>query len=159
MKNLIYLSALVSSIIIVFGACNKSSNSYTVTDHTVGMVNVRLWSGTANGYTKGDTLLTSGDTTYTAWPKIYSRLIHDSSFSVQKINGFEVSVLGTPLAYRLTDSVNKTIRFDSLVTGSLTGILIYYFNKDSMTFQYDNVFGYNVPDSQYYQAHIFLHTN
>ena len=159
MKNVMLLLSIVTCVAIIAVACNKNSNNYSVADHTTGMVNGRLWSGNAYGYTQGDTLLTTGDTTHTVWAKIFSRTITDTSFSVQKINGFEVTVLGTTLTYRLTDSTNNLIRFDSVVTGTLNAILKYNYLNGSMSYEYHNVTGYNTNNHQYYQVNLFLHTN
>ena len=154
MKKLLISFALTCAVMI---SCNKKSNDYSLTDYTTGMITLRQWSGNVYGYRKGDTLF-PGDTTHYEWPKVFNRALTDSSFSLSRINGFAVNVLGYTLNYRSTDEVAKTRRFDSVITGSLNAVLIYYYEKDSMSFENHVVSGYNSRASQYYQTNIMLHT-
>src|SRR4051812_43906650 len=106
MKNLILYISLFFIFIVISG-CHRNDNNYTAADHTVGMLNVRTWSGTANGNTAKDTLI---GTTNTKWLAHFSRTITDTTFAVQKIDGFSISILGTTLQFVSTDSVTtKTV--------------------------------------------------
>lgn len=154
MKNVLFLSVLACAGII---SCNKQNNNYSLADHTAGMITDRQWSGNIYGYSKGDTLF-PGDTAHYEWPKVFSRIITDSSFAVSRVNGFAVSIMGYTLNYRTTDEVAKTRRFDSVITGSLNAVLIYYYEKDSMSFENHVVSGYNSMANQYYQKNVLLHT-
>ena len=153
--GLIFIAAMCSL------GCNKTSNNYSTTDHTVGITKLRSWSGTADGYNKGDTMIsTSIGLRDTVWALHFARNIVDTSFSIAKINGFAISVLGTPLDYISTDSITtKTVVFDSNVSGTQTAILTYYYLQDSMTYQFNIVTGFNSSANQYYQVNMFLHTN
>jgi len=158
MKNLLSCTSALFFIALLSWGCNKGNNSYTTTDHTVGMIAVRSWSGTSGGFYKGDTAI--GTNPDSVWALHFARVITDTSFSVQKINGFALSVLGYMLDYQSTDSLTtQTVLFDSDITGTQTAVLTYYYLKDSMTFQLSVVFGYNTPANQYYQTNMFLHTN
>jgi hypothetical protein len=140
-------------------SCTKNNNNYSSADHTVGLANKTYkWTGTANGYTKGDTLFT-GDTTHHEWPKIYSRTIVDTSFMIQKINGFEIAVLGAPINYISTDSTSKIVTFDTTYSGSAMTILKFYYSKDSISYEYHKVTGFNSAANQYYQSNMVLHTH
>jgi hypothetical protein len=55
--------------------------------------------------------------------------------------------------------VNKIVTFDTVFSGSARSTLTYYYGKDSMTFDYHLVTGYNAAANQYYQLNEFLHTN
>src|SRR5580658_325465 len=102
MKNLTNCLCIIFLVAACSLGCNKSSNNYSTTDHTVGITNLRTWSGSANGYYKGDTMITVGTT---LWALHFARNIVDTSFAIAKINGFVVSVLGTALDYQFTDSI------------------------------------------------------
>ena len=158
MKNLIKYTLFVALILVGITSCVKKKN-YSNADHTAGMGGSRSWSGTANGFYKGDTLLSTTDTTHSPWPKVFSRVLTDTLFPIVKVNGYMISVLGTPLAYRTTDSVAQTVRFDSTLTNSATTILTYYYAKDSMAFEYHRLEDFNTPAGNYYQTHEYLHTN
>jgi hypothetical protein len=153
MKNPALFLAVMLALII---ACNKSNN-YSITDYTAGMTTMRQWAGTISGYAKGDTLF-AGDTTHYEWPKIFNRTLTDTSITVGKVNGYAVSMMGFTLNYRSTDETAKSTRFDTVVTGSLNAVLIYYYDKDSLTFVSSQVSGFNALASQYYQNNITLHT-
>jgi hypothetical protein len=159
-KNLIYPFVILFSITVIIFGCGKGSGNYSVADHTTGIANVtRSWSGSSTGFVQGDTLF-AGDTTHYAWPKAFSRTINDTSFSIQKINGFEIAVIGYPLNYLLTDSVtNHMVKFDSTIVGSPTSFLEYFYGKDSMYFEFHQIGAYNSRANQYYQVNISLHTN
>lgn len=154
MKKILLYAAGLAAVTL---ACNKNSNNYSVTDNTAGMIKTEQWTGTISGYAKGDTLFT-GDTTHHEWPKGYSRTKADTSIAVAKINGFAVGMMGFTLAYRSTDVVNKTRKFDTVLTGSYDAIMIYYYERDSFTFVSHEVSGYNTPAAQYYQNNITLHS-
>src|ERR1022692_3341214 len=116
MKKIFHTVSVFCFIVWAFLSCSKGGNNYSAADHTVGLVNIiRAWSGTANGYIKGDTMY-PGDTTHYAWPKAYSRVITDTTFPVQKVNGFDVSVLAENINYSSTDSVNKIVKFDTIIS-------------------------------------------
>ncbi len=139
-------------------ACNKNSNNYSITDFTAGMITERLWSGQIYGYAKGDTLYQPTDTVLTEWPKVYNRTLTDTSFTIIKINGFAVNIMGTTLGYKTTDAMAKVRKYDSVVTGSLDAVLLYYYEKDSLSFVCHRTKEYNSLANQYYQEHILLHT-
>lgn len=136
-------------------SCNKNSNTYSTTDHTVGMVDLRHWAGTSQGFALGDSVISG---TSTPWPKHFYRTISDTSFAVQKINGFSINMLGYVLSYRSTDSVAKTVLYDSTVAGKLSAYLIYYFGHDSITFNVHRVDSFSTAASQYYQVIDSFHT-
>lgn len=154
MKKTAALALLVGAIC----ACNKSSNNYSITDLTTGMITERLWSGQIYGYAKGDTLYRPTDTVRTEWPKAYNRIITDTSFAIIKINGFAVNIMGTTLGYKSTDATAKVRRYDSVLTGSLDAVLLYYYEKDSLSFVCHRTKEYNSLANEYYQEHILLHT-
>ncbi len=154
-RNMLLISLLATAAIY---SCKKGSNDYSVTDHTTGMVKMRSWSGTASGYVKTDTVLLP-DTAHVDWASLFNQSITDTSFSVEKINGFQVSVLAMPFNYVLTDTVNKIVRFDTTLSGSATSILTYYYGRDSMTYEFHHITGYSTHAAQYYQVNEFLHTN
>jgi len=161
MKIFVSFISIIFLVAVLSFGCNKSSNNYSTTDHTVGMTSLRSWSGTANGYYKGDTMMSIGiGLRDTIWALHFARTISDTSFSIAKLNGFVISVLGTPLNYQSTDSITtKTVLFDSNVSGTQTAILTYYYLQDSMTYQFNIITGFNTPANQYYQVNMFLHTN
>ena len=147
------------SICIIVFSCSKKSNPYTTgPNHAMGMTNTRMWSGNSKGYVQGDTVLLP-DTSHIAWPKRFSRIITDTSFAIVRINDFLVSVLGTTLNYRSTDSIGKTVVFDTVLAGSLVRTnLIYYFSKDSMVYIYYKVGDLNAATGLYYYTEDTLHT-
>ncbi len=153
MKKLLYSACALA---LCVASCSKSSNNYTVTDHTVGMVGIRHWTGSKDGYTPGDTTIMS--TVHHAWPLHFSHLITDTTFAIEKINGFSINMVGFVLAYRTTDSVAQTVRYDSVITGTLTASLIYFFGKDSIGFEVHRVDSFSSDANQYYQLNEVLHT-
>jgi hypothetical protein len=160
MKNLrMYPGCILVAAICSFG-CNKSGNNFSTTDHTLGLTNSRSWSGTTHGYANGDTTVnTVSGPRDTIGALYFSRILVDTFFSIVKINGFEASVLGTPVAYRSTDPVTHIVVFDSSVTGTLSATLTYYSLQDSMTYQFDKWGEYDAVPGQTVQVHTFLHTN
>jgi len=160
MKRLIYTVSILSGTSLLMYSCSKGGGNYSVADHTTGIANVvRSWSGTANGFVQGDTIIPPA-TASVPWPKAYSRTITDTSFAVQKINGFAVAVLGYTLNYLTTDStVNHLVEFDTTLSGSSLSFLKYYYISDSMSFEFHWISGYNSAANQYYQTNYYLHTN
>lgn len=157
MKAKLPVLPLLLCIAVAVYSCSKSGSNYSTTDHTVGMIKIRPWSGYSSGFNRGDTLYSSLDTHHVAWPKAYYRTITDTSVSVVRDDGFTVSMLGVVMRYRTTDSTLKYIRFDSTSSAS-TGILLYFFGNDSMHFEYHLVTGFNDTAKQYYQVNEFLHS-
>jgi hypothetical protein len=158
MNKPIFFVLFAFMCIASFWGCNKDANNYSTADHTAQVIIPRSWKGTVNGYFKGDTTIPP-DTTHYEWAKIYNRVITDTSFVISKVDGFAVSALGITLSYRLTDSANKIMRFDSVATGSLNCVLIYNYVKDSMGLECHTVSGTNPLSGQYYQANFYLHTH
>jgi len=159
MKNLLNLSSFLFCIIIVAIACSKSGNNYSTTDHTVGVIQSRSWTGTANGYLQGDTIeFPPPDVTHVPWAYAFNRVIADTSFPVTRINGFEISALGTMLTYKATDSTLQTVKFDSTLSGAAKSVFTFYYAKDSITYEYHSVSGYNATQNQYYQVNELWHT-
>jgi hypothetical protein len=151
-----FLYALLAATAIY--GCSKSNN-YTTTDHTTGITGkVRSWSGATSGYVKTDTVIMP-DTNTVNWATFFNRTISDSFFAVMEVNGFQVSVFGTPFNYLTTDSVNQVIIFDTTLSGSAKSILTYYYNRDSMTCEYHQVTGYSNWAKQNYQVNYLLHTD
>lgn len=146
------------SITMFVYSCSKTS-SYSNTDETTGLVNkTRSWSGYSSGYYKGDTLYT-GDTTHHEWARSFYHVISDTSFSVQKINGYQISAMGTPWNYLSTDNVNHIVRFDTTLSGSPVSYLDFYSARDSVYLQYHMVGAYNAASGRNYETDIYLHTN
>ncbi len=142
--------------VIAYG-CTKKAD-YSQTDHTVGLTSkMRTWSGTTNGYYKGDTLIPPA-TTNEDWAKIFNRIITDSTFAVLKVDGFAVSVPGMTMIYRDTDHVGNYVRYDSTVAGSGTSYLLYFYLVDSVYYEYHSFYGFNAAANQDYQTHLYLHT-
>ncbi len=158
MNKPVFYFLLASIGILSLCRCSKNSNNYTTTDHTAQVTVPHAWKGTIYGYYKSDTTFPP-DTTHREWAKLYNLAISDTSIIISKIDGYAVSVFGVSLSYRLTDSVNKTLRFDSVVTGALNCILYYQYVKDSMSLEYHVVTGVNPISGQYYQENVFLHTH
>jgi hypothetical protein len=136
--------------------CIKSS-SYSVTNHTVGVVGTRAWSGTISGYEQTDTVRLP-DTAHVSWASPFSRTISDTTFNIEAVNGFLVSVLGTSFNYISTDSTHGIVLFDTTLAGSATSKLTYYYAADSITYEYHHVTGYNAASGLYYQVNAYLHT-
>ena len=147
---------LLLFIILVIFSCGKNTNNYSVTDHTVGMVKIRAWSGYTYGYARGDTLW---DTVHVAWPEYFYHTITDTSFSVQKINGFAINVDGVVLIFRTVDSVNKIMRFDSTYANSTTSFLIWNFGQDTMHYEFHKIYGHNDSAMKYYETNKILHSH
>jgi len=158
MKNLSLPVFLLFCTTLVFISCSKGGNSYTNTDHTVGMTDLKTWSGIAYGYYKGDTVL-QGDTAHIVWANTFYRVITDTSFSVQKINGYQVNALETLLNYISSDSITtKTVLFDDTVSGIVSKLTLYYL-ADTMKLELHVWSGYNSAANQYYQNNVILHSN
>ncbi len=156
-KRPIYYLAIAAMICIMTYACTKKAD-YSQTDHTVGLTSkMRSWSGSSDGHYKGDTLIPPA-TANEDWAKIFNRIITDSSFSVQKVNGFAVSIPNMTLIYRDTDYTINAVRYDSTVAGSGTSYLLYFYLVDSAYYEYHSFYGYNSAANQYYQTHLYLHT-
>ncbi len=158
MKKSIFVSLFALMSAVAYTSCNKNSNNFSTADHTAQVTIPHSWKGPAYGYFKGDTT-NPPDTTHYEWAKIYNRVISDTTFIISKIDGFAVSAFGVTLNYRLTDSSNKTMRFDSIVTGTLNCVLYYQYEKDSMSLEYHTVSGTNPISEQYYQTNVFLQTH
>jgi hypothetical protein len=147
--------ATICVAVLAYG-CSKSSEPYSNgVNHTVGMTNSRMWSGSSSGYAYGDTL--EGENHF-EWPEMFNRTIADSTFTIANLSGYAIQIGSCVLTYRSTDSVKQTVMFDSVITGTVYDTVIYYYAHDSITFSYHNVFGYNDTDHQYYQTNTFLHT-
>ena len=158
MKNPARIFAITFFMCILTISCAKKNNYYSIgVDNTTGMITGRIWSGNTAGYTKGDTLIPP-DTAHIPCPKSFGHNIIDTSFSIVKINAYLVSVLGTRLNYRFTDSVAKKIVFDTIFSGSSRTTLVYYFAVDSMTYDYHRVDSLNARTGIYYYTDEFLHT-
>jgi hypothetical protein len=155
MKKLSFYIALLGAFAFFAHGCSKPGN-YVSINHTIGMTNTMTWSGNSWGYSYGDTL--EGDHHF-SWPEYFNRNIVDTSFAVQNIDGFDISIMGAVLAWRSTDSVAKTVKFDSVISGSLTASLVFYYSKDSIVFNYIRVYGKNDTDNIYYQTNYFLYTH
>ena len=153
----IRIISIIAISATIITSCTKNRN-YSNIDHTVGMTGARSWTGPIYGYYKGDTLLSSTDTTHTPWPKVFSRTIADTLFAVQKLDGYRVSVWGVQLPYRATDSTAQTVRYDTTLPNSSPTILTFYYAKDSMTFEYHMLGEFNSAAGNYYQTHAFMHT-
>lgn len=151
-------SIALLSIILLLAACSKSSDNYTSGyNYTVGMLNSRTWSDNSNGYVPGDSVISG--TAHHNWPVHYNHDIADTVFTLQKINDFALSINGNVVQWRTTDSTAKTVRFDSVISGTYTSILMYYYDKDSITYTYSKVSGYFDSAQQYFQVNAFLHTH
>jgi hypothetical protein len=160
MKKLRLFSGCIAVATICSIGCNKSSNNFSTTDHTVGLTNSRTWSGTTHGYKNGDTVVnTSIGPRDTIGALYFANTISSQTFSIVKVNGFEATVLGTPVIYRSTDPVTHIVVFDSVVSGTKTATLTYYTLQDSMTYQFDSWGEYDAVPGQTVQEHTFLHTN
>jgi hypothetical protein len=156
-KSPVYYFALALLICVMAYGCTKKAN-YSQADHTVGLTSkMRTWSGTSNGYYKGDTLIPPSTSTED-WAKLFNSTITDTSFAVLKVNGFAVSVPGMTMIYRDTDYVDKYVRFDSTVAGSGTSYLLYFYSVDSVYYEFHRFYGFNAAANQYYQTHLYLHT-
>ncbi len=156
MKQLFTLSVGAIMAASLFTACSKGGG-YTPVDHTTGMTRIRSWSGTAAGFYQGDTVILGATKT---WALTYNHVISDTSLAVQKINGFLLSFMGKTMKYISTDSITtQSVYFDSITTGTLTAKLYYYYAHDSLTFQLNQVNGFNTNANQYYQDNVVLHTN
>jgi hypothetical protein len=155
MKNHLIFYFLTCSLIMLICSCTKPYTSGV--DHTIGMSSgSRSWAGTSSGYFYGDTVIGG---THTNWPEYFNKTITDTAFAVQKIDGFTIKIGNTTMAYRSTDSVTtKSVTFDSLISGSLTASMKYYYAHDSMVLNYNGVFGFNSTANQYYQTNTVLHT-
>ncbi len=159
MKNLLFLSVAIICAVFLFTQCHPGGNNYTATDHTKGMIKIKSWTGNAHGYVQGDTIqFPPPDTTHVAWAKAYSHNITDTSFSVLKIDGFDIIVLGTILRYKATDSTLQTVTFDTTVVGSGTDILKYYYAIDSFSYEFHIITGFNAAANKYYMTDLFIHT-
>ncbi len=158
MKKTLFSVSLLLIAAALFSQCTKSGN-YSAADHTVGLVNVtKHFKGYAYGYYKGDTLLYPLDTTHYPWTKYYYRTI-DSTFSIQKVNGFLINVVGVYMNYKSTDSLTyKVVKFDTVFPGVPRSLLNYYYAKDSIYLECHHSDSLNTYSNQYYQSHIFLHT-
>ena len=156
MKHALQISVIIM-LIIVFSNCTKTSKDYSTTDHTTGMTKMHSWSGTADGYIPGDTVIAPKDTVL--WALHFAHNYVDTFFAVQKINGFELSLMGAFVQYRSTDLTNQIIKFDSIAAGTVNVTLTYFILRDSMTLVVHNSSGFNAAANQYYQTNLFLHTN
>ena len=156
-KSPVYYFTIILIITVVAYGCTKKAN-YSPADHTVSLTaKARIWSGTTDGYYKGDTLIPPS-TTNEDWAKIFNRVITDSSLAVLKVNGFAIGVPGMTLIYRDTDFTQNAVRFDSTVAGSGTSYLLYFYLVDSVYYEYHSFYGFNSAGNQYYQTHLYLHT-
>ena len=161
MKNLITFLAIAFYAAIISG-CGKNSDYTPGYDHTSGMIKTWYWSGIADGNYYYDSVRydsPSHDSIRIKWPKPYSRVITDTPIPVVKINDFAVSVMGTLLRYRSTDSTTyHTVKYDTTMPNSPISPLVYYFLKDSMTYEYHQIFEYHNPTGLYYQTNFTLHS-
>lgn len=156
MKNLL-LSLSILSVVIFVTSCKKQPN-YSAADHTVGLTAVHLWSGNAHGNTQKDTLI-SGNST--KWLAAFNHNIIDSSFAIQKVDGYSISVLGATLQWVTTDSfTDKTVKFAVTLGNTTTPTtLIYYFAKDSIVLDYHKLGEYHPGTGQNYYTDEFLYTH
>lgn len=148
MKNL--LCGL--SLTIIFSAflisCDKNKNYYAVTDYTSGMLTTRHWTGYAYGFAIGDTVI-APDTL--AWPKYYYRNI-DTSFNIQKVNSFAVSLCGMRLVFRSVDSVSKIVTYDSTYANSQRSFLIFDYGLNTMRCELHKTGDYNAAAGKAYSS-------
>jgi hypothetical protein len=146
--------------VVAVAACSKSDNSYATTDNTVGMIKSWNWTGTATGYTQGDSVIHPlPDTTHVPWPKHFSRNISDTALAITRINGYCVAIMGVSFNYLSTDSaLTKTVVYDTILPGAARCYLKFYYAHDSMTLEYHEVSGYNATANQYYQQNWLLHS-
>ncbi len=159
MKISKFLSVFLFSPFFLFFSCGKSSGGgYTNTDHTVGMIKIRAWSGYIYGYIIGDTMLPV-DTTHYPWPKYFYHAVNDTSFEVGKIDGFTITMPGTTLPYRFTDPATKLERFDTTLGNAVPSFLMYYPAIDSMSYEFHQLNGLNVNANKYYQVKMYLATH
>lgn len=156
MKLTLKLPALMVCAALAIAGCNKSSNNYSSTDHTVGMLTPRQWTGVSSGFTPGDS--TIGITVHHGWPVHFSRNIADTTAIVQKIDGFTIKVMGTTLAWRTTDSAAGYVRYDTVLSGSAVSTFIFYYAADSMTFDYHKIESHNDSAGRYIETNTFWHT-
>jgi hypothetical protein len=155
MKNLRYPFAALIACVIFSQSCSKSSGNFVTTDHTPGLIKARGWYGSADGYAPGDT--TKGGIIHHNWPDHFSRTITDSSFSIIKIDGYTINMMGLKMPYRITDSTAKFVRFDTS-SSILTAALVYYYAKDSISFGLHRADSFSTAANQYYQLNLTLHT-
>lgn len=149
------LALLPSLAIAVIFSCNKKKNDYTSTDNTVGMTSLRSWHGVRNGKMKKDTTV-SGTATNTV--ASYSNII-DTSFAIQKENGFTIMFLGSELRYRVTDSSGGTVKYDTTYAGSAKSELTFYFRTNKIHFEYHKIGDADPLKGDWYQDHATWDTN
>lgn len=152
MKHLSIPLALLGVLAIL--CCSKSKNTYTVTDHTVGMLNSRHWQGKAYGNVKGDTVIEGN---HTDWPKHYDRNV-DTDFSIDKINGFVVNANSAILVFRTVDSAAEFVNYDSVYASSAKSFLVWDFGHDTMHLEFHQITGSNAAAGTYYESNWVLHT-
>jgi hypothetical protein len=155
MKNLILFPIGIFCLLIFISGC-KDDDNYAAADHTIGMLSLRHWSGNVHGNMAIDTPI--GGTT-TKWPGAFLRLIPDTLFAVQKIDGFSVSILGATLKYISTDSTTtQTVNYAVTLPNSTITTLTYYYVKDSLVLDYHKLGEFHAPSGQNYYTDELLRT-
>jgi hypothetical protein len=153
----IFLAVTLSVSLI--NACSKSYNNGV--DHTVGITNTaRHWTGTAYGKADDTTISVWDDSTVVHTAKAYTRAA-DTSFAVLKHDTYAVTVFGVLLRYRETDSLKQTVKFDTVFSAhnnTAKTELVYYYAKDSMTFEYHKIKELNTYSGHYIEDHWALKT-
>lgn len=154
------LPAIIILLLATVLSESCSKNGYSTADHTTGLVNVtRSWSGYSTGYAMGDTLIPPA-TAPQVGALYFNHTISDTSFSINKINGFQISVGVTPMNYLSTDATTQIVEFDTTLAGtSAVSFLKYDPVHNSMTLEYHQVGAYNNLTGHYYETNISLHTN
>lgn len=160
MKSLCYLNISLICIMLLLAACNPHRNDYATTDYTRGLIKSVTWSGTAGGYAQGDTIAhPSPDTTHVPWAKAFHHLITDTTFAIQRVNGFAVQIGSQMLRFNTVDSAHGYVKFDTTVAGSGHDVLLYFYAKDSFSYEYHIITGQNAATGIYYETDMYLHTN
>lgn len=150
--------SLAALTVCALFSCSKSSNNYaTGVDNTVGMGTSRMWTGPSSGYAYGDTLIDSTNT-HLVWPKSFSRSF-DTAQEVGRVNGFAITMFGNLLRYRGTDSTAHTVKFDTTYAGCSKTELVYYYQRDSMTFEFHRQFEKHNLTGIWFQTHELIHTH
>ena len=142
-------------ICFLSAGCTKDKD-YAPTDYTVNLVTTRLWSGTAEGYSHKDTVVSGS---HTSWPSFYTRTISDSSFAIQRVDDYSINILGATFQYKSTDANTRTNRFDTTLAGAVTSSVVYYYQKDSIVIEYHYVGALHEPTGITFYTNEYLHSN